>query len=84
MLAHSVIPCKMNLSANNKGNKMQAYKVTCSNDWTGKSKVRTVEAENVLEARCSHKAVSNYMMANAWYVSQVADMHGNVLYQANN
>lgn len=60
---------------------MNTYKTTCSNGHTGKTKVRTIEAENVLCARASHKAVSNVMMANGWYVSKVEDMAGNVLYE---
>lgn len=62
---------------------MNQYKVTCYNGWTEKSKVRSIEAENVLCARASHKAVSNVMMANGWYVVKVEDMAGNTLYQGN-
>ena len=62
---------------------MNTYKITAYNGWTQKSKVRTIEAENVLCARASHKAVSNVMMANGWYVVKVEDMAGVVLYQTN-
>lgn len=60
---------------------MAQYKCTMGNSATGKTKVRIVEADSVLEARCSKKAVSNVMMANAWGVDKVEDMQGNVLYQ---
>ena len=59
---------------------MNTYKVFAYNRFTGKIKVRRIEAENVLCARCSHKAVSNKMMANGWYVCRVDDMAGSCLY----
>lgn len=62
---------------------MKTYKVTCFNGFTGKDKIRMVEAEDVFQARCSHKAVSNVMMANGWYVLQVADANGEIVYQGN-
>ena len=62
---------------------MSQFKVTCFNEWTNKSKVRTVEAQDVLSARCSHKAVSNVMMANGWVVTSVEDMSGVMLYKNN-
>jgi hypothetical protein len=62
---------------------MAHYKVTCLNGWSGKTLNRTVQAESVLLARVSKSAVSNHMMANGWYVSQIDDMQGNMLFKTN-